>query len=105
MVGGARAYDTSSLFDIWRGHGVIRDPMTGEPRYPIDNQQVVGKWLGLSTFDINTAEYAAMERENSIAALRAWLRRYGYIPPSQTSSTSYAPPATVSTTTHYGGLT
>lgn len=97
LVAGGRTYDTSTLFDVIRSRiqpegtlaGAIRDPATGEVRYPLDSAQKLLAFGGVSTFDINQFEQAALQREQSIQAIRAYLRRLN------TLSVTAATPATL----------
>jgi hypothetical protein len=93
VIAGGRTYDTSSLYDVIRARmdedaigGVIRDPATGQARYPTDIPQRILSFGGLSTFDINQVEEGIRQREESLMAIRSYLRRIGVLPPSGASS-------------------
>lgn len=95
IVAGGRTYDTSSLWDVFRGTGLIRDPTTGDARYPLDLFQQVGRYGGFSTFDVNQEELMKRQLDEGRAAIRALLRDYGLIPPA--SSAYPLPSATQAT--------
>lgn len=56
---------------------VIRDPLTGEPKYPADMGQDVASLFGAGTFDYNLGEWQQRTAEEQRAALEEIMRRVG----------------------------
>lgn len=101
LLGGGKPYDTASLPAIAQdavsgsGHGVIRDPATGAPTYPVSPLEQLLKFSGATTFTVNQGQLAEQSSLDSSAAIRGILRRFGLMPPAD--ATTGAPQVLYST--------
>jgi hypothetical protein len=79
---GGATYDTASLLEILRGRGVMTDPATGEPRYPVSMAQKLGGFAGFPTIDYGLGRFQERLSEEQAAAIKMYLRRIGTLPPA-----------------------
>ena len=75
LVAGGSSYDTASLGDILGGHGVIRDPTTGAPRYPVGAGELLAKFLGAPVSNIDLGAFQARQTSDQKQALAEAIRR------------------------------
>lgn len=75
LVAGGVTYDTATLTDVLLGRGVIRDPVTGEPRYPGSAARRVAGFFGFPVFPFDLETYQARVAEEAPEALSGILER------------------------------
>jgi ParB/Sulfiredoxin domain len=77
------------------GEGVIRDPATGEARYPPKGPVAgAGAWAGIPTVPFDVAQYQTRLERDRVNALIRYLRQIGAIPPAEPRGLAAAAPAT-----------
>lgn len=59
--------------------GEVMTNIDGSARFPSDPLQSLGKWAGVPTTDYNLAEYQSRLSEDTLAALRAYLKQTGQL--------------------------
>lgn len=75
IAAGGKTYDTASLIDILRGHGTIREPGTGAPKYPTSAAEQLSKLLGFPTTTYDLGGYQAFLLSQQQAAMREAAKR------------------------------